>query len=257
MIKWGGILKYLLIDERMRDVEKQTLKNLGYELIEIKKSINVYPEISSHVDIFACKVKDKIIVEKLAYKMLKNKLNNDENILISGEKMISYDYPNDIKYNVCIVGNKAIHNFKYTDSKIISELNKNNFELINVKQGYSNCSISVIDEKSIILSDRGLYNNLKNSGLDILFLDYIPSIKLFDENGEYSQKNGFIGGAISRIGDNIVVFGDIDKIDYYCNIRKFIESRNLKIIDFEGLDVIDYGGVIEQKLGRNVNLESN
>ena len=112
-------MKYLLIDERMRDVEKQTLKNLGYELIEIKKSINVYPEISSHVDIFACKVKDKIIVEKSAYKMLKNKLNNDENILISGEKMISYDYPNDIKYNVCIVGNKAIHNFKYTDSKII------------------------------------------------------------------------------------------------------------------------------------------
>lgn len=257
MIKWGGILKYLLIDERMRDVEKQTLKNLGYELIEIKKSINVYPEISSHVDIFACKVKDKIIIEKSAYKMLKNKLNNDENILISGKTMISYDYPNDIKYNVCIVGNKAIHNFKHTDSKITQELEKNNFEIINVKQGYSNCSIAVIDEKSIILSDRGLYNNLKNSGLDILFLDYIPDIKLFDENGEYSQKNGFIGGAISRIGDNIVVFGDLDKIDYYCNIRKFIESKNLKIIDFEGLDVVDYGGVIEQKLGRNVNLESN
>lgn len=238
---------YLLIDERMRCIEKQTLKGLGYKLIKIKKSTNVYPEISSHVDIFACKIKDKVIVEKSAYKMLKNKLNNDENILISGETMISYDYPNDIKYNVCIVGNKAIHNFKYTDSKIIQELEKNNFELINVKQGYSNCSIAVIDEKSIILSDRGLYNNLKNSGLDILFLDYIPDIKLFDENGEYSQKNGFIGGAISRIGDNIVVFGDLDKIDYYCNIRKFIESRNLKIIDFEGLDVIDYGGIIEQK----------
>lgn len=241
----------------MRDVEKQTLKNLGYELIEIKKSTNVYPEISSHVDIFACKIKDKVIVEKSAYKMLKNKLNNDENILISGKTMISYDYPNDIKYNVCIVGNKAIHNFKHTDSKITQELEKNNFEIINVKQGYSNCSIAVIDEKSIILSDRGLYNNLKNSGLDILFLDYIPDIKLFDENGEYSQKKGFIGGAISRIDENVVVFGDLDKIDYYGNIRNFIESRNLKIIDFEGLDVIDYGGVIEQKLGRNVNLESN
>lgn len=248
---------YLLIDERMRKIEKQALRNLGYELIEIKKSDSVYPEISSHVDIFACKVKDKIIVEKSAYKMLKNKLNNDENILISGETMISYDYPNDIKYNVCIVGNKAIHNFKHTDSKITQELEKNKFERINVKQGYSNCSIAVIDEKSIILSDRGLYNNLKNSGLDILFLDYIPDIKLFDENGEYSQKNGFIGGAISRIDENIVVFGDLDKIDYYCNIRKFIESRNLKIIDFEGLDVVDYGGVIEQKLARNVNLEQN
>ncbi len=238
---------YLLIDERMRKIEKKALRNLGYELIEIKKSDSVYPEISSHVDIFACKVKDKIIIEKSAYKMLKNKLNNDENILISGETMISYDYPNDIKYNVCIVGNKAIHNFKHTDSKIIQELEKNNFELINVKQGYSNCSIAVIDEKSIILSDRGLYNNLKNRGLDILFLDYIPNIKLFDENGEYSKKMGFIGGAISRIDENVVVFGDLDKIDYYGNIRNFIESRNLKIIDFEGLDVVDYGGVIEQK----------
>ena len=238
-------MKYLLIDERMRDVEKQTLKNLGYELIEIKKSTNVYPEISSHVDIFACKVKDKIIVEKSAYKMLKNKLNNDENILISGETMISYDYPNDIKYNVCIVGNKAIHNFKHTDSKIIQELEKNNFKLINVKQGYSNCSIAVIDKKSIILSDRGLYNNLKNSGLDILFLDYIPDIKLFDENGEYSQKNGFIGGAISRIGDNIVVFGDLDKIDYNNKIRNFIKKKNLNIKEFTGINVVDYGGIME------------
>ena len=88
MIKWGGILKYLLIDERMRDVEKQTLKNLGYELIEIKKSTNVYPEISSHVDIFACKIKDKVIVEKSAYKMLKNKLNIENQYELDRKKGI-------------------------------------------------------------------------------------------------------------------------------------------------------------------------
>ena len=235
-------MKYLLIDERMRDVEKQTLKNLGYELIEIKKSTNVYPEISSHVDIFACKVKDKIVVEKHIYDILKNKFKRK---IIKGDSTVQNVYPNDINYNVCIVGNKSIHNFKYTDSKIISELNKNNFELINVKQGYSNCSIVVIDENSIILSDKGLYNSLKNRGIDMLFLDYIHNIKLLNENGEYSQKNGFIGGAVSRIGDNIVVFGDLDKIDYDGKIKGFIKKRNLNIIDFKRLDVIDYGGVIE------------
>ena len=235
-------MKYLLIDERMRDVEKQTLKNLGYELIEIKKSTNVYPEISSHVDIFACKVKDKIVVEKHIYDILKNKFKRK---IIKGDSTVQNVYPNDINYNVCIVGNKAIHNFKYTDSKIISELNKNNFELINVKQGYSNCSIVVIDENSIILSDKGLYNSLKNRGIDMLFLDYIHNIKLLNENGEYIQKNGFIGGAVSRIGDNIVVFGDLDKIDYDGKIKGFIKKRNLNIIDFKRLDVIDYGGVIE------------
>ena len=236
-------MNYLLIDERMRDIEKQTLQRLGYELIEIKKSTKIYSEISSHVDIFACKVKNKIIAEKHVYDILKNKLK--KYIIIQGNSVIQNVYPKDINYNVCIVGNKAIHNFKYTDSKIVQELKKNNFELINVKQGYSNCSIAVIDENSIILNDKGLYNSLKDSGLDILFLDYMPDIKLLNENGKYSEMNGFIGGAIARIDDNIVVFGDLNKVDNKSYIRKIIEKKNLNIIDFSGLDVIDYGGIIE------------
>ena len=236
-------MKYLIIDERMRDIEKQTLQRLGYELIEIKKSTKIYSEISSHVDIFACKVKNKIIAEKHVYDILKNKLK--KYIIIQGNSVIQNVYPKDINYNVCIVGNKAIHNFKYTDSQIVQELKKNNFELINVKQGYSNCSIAVIDENSIILNDKGLYNSLNDSGLNILFLDYMPDIKLLNENGKYSEMNGFIGGAIARIDDNIVVFGDLNKVDNKSYIRKFIEKKNLNIIDFSGLDVIDYGGIIE------------
>ena len=236
-------MKYLIIDERMRAIEKQTLKSLGYELIEIKKSTEVYYEISSHIDIFACKVKNKIIAEKNVYGILKNKFKKD--IIIQGDSAVQNVYPNDINYNVCIVGNKAIHNFKYTDNKIAQELKKNNFELINVKQGYSNCSIAVIDENSIILSDKGLYNVLKDSGLDVLFLDYKPDIKLFNENEKYSEMSGFIGGAITRIANNIIIFGDLDKIDYNGHIRSFIKEKNLNIIDFSGLDVIDYGGIIE------------
>ena len=245
-------MKYLIIDERMRDIEKQTLQRLGYELIEIKKSKKVYSEISSHVDIFACKVKNKIIAEKHVYDILKNKLK--KYIIIQGNSVIQNVYPKDINYNVCIVGNKAIHNFKYTDSQIVQELKKNNFELINVKQGYSNCSIAVIDENSIILNDKGLDNSLKDSGLNILFLDYMPDIKLLNEKGNYSEMNGFIGGAIARIDDNIVVFGDLNKVDNKSYIRKFIEKKNLNIIDFSGLDVIDYGGIIEVKFEPYISL---
>ena len=36
----------LIIDERMRQVEKEKLKTLGYQLLEIKQSKKVYPEIS-------------------------------------------------------------------------------------------------------------------------------------------------------------------------------------------------------------------
>ena len=41
------------------------------------------------------------------------------------------------------------------------------------------------------------------------------------------------------------MFGDLDKIDKDNKIRKFITDRKLKIIDFKGLDVVDYGGILE------------
>lgn len=57
-------MKYIIIDHRMREIEKSLLKNLGYALIEIPKSDKVYPEISSHVDIFACKINNTIFAPK-------------------------------------------------------------------------------------------------------------------------------------------------------------------------------------------------
>ena len=59
--------KTLIIDNRMRDIEKQKLKEIGYELIELKTIQDVYEEISSHVDIFACKVGEQIIIEPTQY----------------------------------------------------------------------------------------------------------------------------------------------------------------------------------------------
>ena len=42
-----------------------------------------------------------------------------------------------------------------------------------------------------------------------------------------------------------MVFGDLEKIDYNNAIKEFIISKNLNLIDFKGMDVIDYGGIVE------------
>lgn len=234
--------KALIIDSRMREIEKSKLTELGYELIELKESNKVYPEISSHVDIFTCKVGEKVIIEPTQYINIPKMP-----IFIEGQKKIESKYPFDIKYNVCTIGKKAIHNFQYTDTKLKQELIKNGYELINTTQGYTNCSISVIDDNSAIVTDKGLYKILQKHKIDVLFLEHEPDIRLLDNNG-YSNRKGFIGGAVSRIGDNIIiVFGDLNKIDENGKIRKFVEQIDLKIIDFKGLDVVDYGGVVEIK----------
>lgn len=244
-------MKNVIIDERMRQIEKRKLSELGYNIIEIKQSDKVYQEISSHVDIFVCKTERNIIVEPNKFKYIKDKLeneksqfSNEDKRILSGNEEINAKYPYDIKYNVCIIGRKALHNFEYTDSKLKTELIKQGYELINTTQGYTNCSIAVIDNNSAIVTDKGLYKILQKHNINVLHLEYEPDIKLLNST-EYSNRKGFIGGAISRLGDKIIVFGDLNKIDENGKIRKFIEQSEFEIIDFKGLDVIDYGGIVE------------
>ena len=160
----------LIIDKRMRKIEKEKLKELGYNLIEIKQSEKVYQEISSHVDIFTCKIEEKLIVEPTQYDNIKSQLQ--ENVIEQGSESVESKYPLDIKYNVCLIGKKAMHNFEYTDSKIKEELQQQGYELINTTQGYTNCSIAVIDDNSAIVTDKGLYKILEKHNIDVLYLEY-------------------------------------------------------------------------------------
>lgn len=236
----------LIIDGRMRQIEKLKLKELGYELIELKQSLNVYTEISSHVDVFTCKVGHTLIIEPSQYKYLKTQLKyedaQEQMRILKGVEKVEIKYPFDIKYNVCTIGKKAFHKFEFTDLKIKEELIKQGYEFVNTTQGYTNCSIAVINEKSAIVTDKGLDKILKKHDVDVLYLENELNIKLLESSG-YSNRKGFIGGAISRIGENIVVFGDLNKIDVNKQIRKFMQSKGLKIIEFKEQDVIDYGGV--------------
>ena len=230
-------MKKVFIDCRMRDIEKEKLCELGYQLIEVPNNKNLYSEISSHVDIHVCKINNEIVLENSFYHFLQK----DE--YLKGSTSVYGTYPEDIKYNVCIIGNYAIHNFQYTDSKLLELIHQFYFQKINVKQGYTKCSIAVIDEKSIITSDLGIYKALKSLDLEILVLDDKLDIKLLSPNG-FSTKNGFIGGVISRLEDNIFISGDLDRIDPNGKIRNFISKRNLKVVDFKGLEIIDYGGIV-------------
>lgn len=234
--------KYILIDKKMRQIEREYLESLGYGLIEIQSNLNLYEEISSHVDVVCAKVGNLIIAEKCIYNVLQK---YDVNNLILGNDSVYSKYPLDVKYNVCIIGKNAIHNFKFTDIKLKEIITTENFNLIDIKQGYSNCSIAVIDDNSAIVTDKKIAKKLEENNIEVLVAENLDKIKLLRNNGNYSNMQGFIGGCMVRIQDKIVVFGDLTKLDKQGKIRDFIQSRNLTVVDFKDYDVIDYGGIIE------------
>ena len=94
-----------------------------------------------------------------------------------------------------------------------------------------------------------------DENIDVIYVSE-PEIKLLKRrttlfsdqtkmNFEYSDMEGFIGGAMARLGDEVIIFGDITKFVNSEKIKKFIESKGLKIKDFPGLEIIDYGGILE------------
>lgn len=153
-------------------------------------------------------------------------------------------YPEDVKYNICQIGNRVVHHFKLTDHTILEFINQERLKEIQISQGYANCSIAVIDQNAVIVTDPKIAEILRKDKIDVLYLTDMPDIKLLNEKNKYSQMQGFIGGTMARIEDKIVIFGDLRKIDKENKIRNFIQKYDLEIVDFEGLDVIDYGGIV-------------
>ena len=235
----------IIVDNRIRKIEMEFLNKLDRNILALPSINNVYEEISSHVDIYISKIKDTLIIEKAMYDNIKEKVLDNDICIVRGNETVKNPYPNDILYNVCVIGNNAIHNFKYTDKKLLEIIDKKGLNKININQGYSNCSIAVIDDNSAIVSDKKIANMLQEYGIDTLYIDEKLDIKLLDKKGNYSKMSGFIGGAIERMENNVIVFGDLNKIEKENKIRNFITSRNLNVIDFKGFDVIDYGGIIK------------
>ena len=240
--------KYAVVDFRMRKVEKEYIESLGYEIIENGFNLDVYDEISSHVDIYYLKAGD--VVFSAPEKRGQVPFNT-----VNCVATIGGEYPLDVPYNVCIVGKNAIHNFKYTDNVVKFYLERHGYNLIDVEQGYSKCSTCVVDENSCITTDIGIARKLLDAGIDTLYVSE-PDIKLKTRANKIfvkestmsfvdSDMQGFIGGAMARLGDTVILFGDISNLVNGTKIKNFVEKKGLKFHHFEGLDIVDYGGILE------------
>lgn len=216
----------LLIDERIRKQEYEYLSRY-FHVIKLPLSDGVYDEISGHSDIFYCKIKDKIICAP-------NSPIIEKEFLV-GTSKIERKYPKDVAYNACQIGENIIGS-KFTDVTI----NPN----IIVKQGYTKCSIAVTGENSCITTDKEIYKKLKEKNIEVTYIEE-PNIKLLDRNGNTSNMQGFIGGASFLFDNKFVLFGDIEKLKSKQQIMEHLNRHNLELVNFEGLQVNDYGGAIE------------
>lgn len=230
----------IIIDEKIDEIYEEFFKNRGFDIIKINKDSNLYDEISSHTDIHVLKIGEDIVFDPVSY----------ENIglkgIVKGKSKLERNYPYDIKYNVCILGDLAIHNFKYTDEKVLEILDKKGYRKIDINQGYTNCAIAKITDTSCITSDSKIAFTLKEEGIDVLLIssENEKDIKLLKNDLSFSNMHGFIGGATIKIENDIILFGDKKYLKDFEKVEDFIEEQGCHLIDFKDRNIIDYGSAV-------------
>ena len=216
--------------------EINDLTELGIECITIPSSDSLFEEIKNHADIlcFNCGNKEIIVNAQIAGELV-GKLKDSTRIPC---KNIKSPYPDDVKLNAALIGNKLICNKDFVADEIKSFCNENNITIIHTRQGYAKCSLCVVTEKAVITEDDGLACLLKNYQFDVLKIQ--PGfVHLSDKH------YGFIGGASGKISEHQMYFsGDLRKHPDYEEILSFLNRYNIKPVFNKNRQLNDFGGFI-------------
>jgi len=147
-------------------------------------------------------------------------------------------YPNDVRLNCAIIGNKIICNIKTIANEVLEYAQANQLNVINVNQGYTKCSICAVNENSIITDDESIFAAAGNFFNDTLFISK-GSIGL---NG-YGY--GFIGGCCGKIDKNKIAFnGAIESHKDYKKIIDFLSRNSVECIELHNNPLYDIGGIL-------------
>ena len=153
-------------------------------------------------------------------------------------EVLKNDYPSDCPLNCIRIGNKLICNTKTVSKAILNAAVESGLEIIGTKQGYTKCSVCVLNENAIITDDESIYKSAQIFFDDVLFISK-GSIRL--ETKEY----GFIGGATGKIAANKLAFnGRVDSHADHNDIYDILSKYNIEPVELLADSLEDIGSII-------------
>ena len=213
---------------------KIALNKLGIDCIEICPNSNIISSVSSHPDIRIMHYWNNILY---CDNSINTALDDFSLIRRIGEEL-QEKYPYDVKLNCVRINDKLICNKNTISREILEQAERDNLKIINTKQGYTKCSICVVDENCIITDDESIYKSTQNYFDDVLLISK-GSIKL--EGMNY----GFIGGATGKLNKNVLAFnGRLDSHPDSNGIIDILSKYNVKPIELINNRLTDIGSII-------------
>lgn len=215
------MLKTVILSPNAKSVI-EFIKKSGISCFSDYSNNSVSENISDHADIsFFFDGDDTLFIAKESEKSVKFLNEFCKNVIVISENL-GNNYPEDVKLNCIRLGDYFICNLLTVSPDVLIHMKNKGMKIIDVKQGYTKCSVLPVSDNALITDDVSIYKSCMSAGLDVLYVSK-GDVKL---NGfDY----GFIGGCAGRISKNLIVFcGNIKKHRDYKIILDFLDKYNVK-----------------------------
>ena len=219
----SGNVDKLIIGQKYAGLLEKTLINHGISPIFIPNNPNVDDRMSGHADMSMLHVGGRKVVladylkdTGFAHEMMEAGFD----VIVSNTRQ-GLKYPRDCGLNVCMAGKYVIYNPDTVYDDIDNFLTIDGLIKIPSRQGYSRCSVCVVDGQSIITADEGVGKAAAGAGMDVLMV----KTNLVSLDG---YNCGFIGGATFKLSKCKLAFtGIISDEKEKQRIENFIAERNV------------------------------
>lgn len=214
----------------------RALNEMGIETYLIKPDSRLPEPINSHADIQLLHIGNNRLFVQNEHLCTGESESDFEKILIS--EIPGSKYPDDVRLNCTLIGDKIICNRKTVSAEIMKYAELNGLTVINTNQGYSRCSVCVVNENAIITDDKSIFTATQNFLNDVLFISK-GSIRLD------GYDCGFIGGCCGKIDKDKLAFnGMIESHKDYKEIIDFLNRNGVSCIELNNKPLTDIGGIL-------------
>ena len=213
------------------------IQSLGIDVHTDYCNLSVDKRISDHADIsYFFDTQDTLFVAESVKETCGIFSNVCGDLVVVQDKQ-SENYPYDVQLNCVAVGKYFICNVNTVSAQILKHMKNLGFKIINVKQGYTKCSVLPVTDNAIITDDPSVCDACIMHNIDTLLVS----------KGNVNLQGfpyGFIGGVGGKISDNLILFnGDIRKHFDYKKIEMFLAKYNVDWVCAEGV-LIDIGSIL-------------
>ena len=221
---------------------KNALLARGFELFVLTRDGRLPLPIRSHADTLIFALEDKIFVSHAYFeenRALFGELEKRGYEIITCERELGGEYPEDIAFNVATVDNYAFGRFDFVAQEIKRELVDRGYALIDVKQGYAKCSTAIIGDNAIITADSGIAKKAAALGIDVLKVSAAEGTIELEGYGY-----GFIGGACALFENTLYSCGNIELHPDYEAIKAFCDAHGVSLCSLTDGKLYDVGGIM-------------